>query len=317
MPPLPKSPAQGRWVRLLGEPVTPGQSGYEKPLTGAGILRGLLLKITANIDVTGASVSTTKALRGLVTAFRLKRPGETPVDMSAGIMDWVDINRFFGQGVVMAEDVVPATTTAAADYVSYSYLPMNFGIQKYAGIAGFPMSKGLRMSINWGTIAAVKDANASLVSLSYELWGVFDFVAPGQTVNCVEMFFNEETEQLASGYSGVKTGIVPPNRGLVCGIVRIDQNESAGEKDDLVDVGLNHQSTLYSVMPAVANQEQHRSRFRSVPIAGQYLMVPDVMGLSPLNTDMSTEVYSLHQSTGIQNIRWQAITIVTNEVVKG
>lgn len=317
MPPYVKSPDQGRWIRIQGEPVTPGTQAYEKPITGAGILRGLLIKLSATIDVTGASNTTGKGIRGLVQSLRLKRTGDTPIDMGSGIVDWLDIVKFFRNGITMSEDTVPATTTAAAVYTSYTWLPMSFGIPKYEGVAGFPMSKGLNFSINWGTISDVKDANATLDALTYELWGMFSFVAPGQVVNCAELFFNETTETLASGYDGDKYGPVPAGRGLVAAITRIDQNESAAEKDDLVDVGIQHQNTLYCVMEAAANQELHRGRFGAAPVAGQYICMPDVMGLSPLNTDKSTAVYAKHLTTGQQNVRWQGITAADTMAVRG
>lgn len=317
MPNLPLSPAQGRWVRILGEPVTPGQTGYEKPISGSGILRGILLKISATITVTGASVSNTKALRGLISSFRLKRTNDTPVDMGQGIMDWHDLVKFFRKGITMLEDVVPAVATAQAVYTSWTWLPMDFGMDEYKNLAGFAMSKGLSVSMNFGTISDVKDANATLDALSYEMWGEFEQATPGQKVSCVELWFNETTEQLASGYSGEKYGPIPAARGLIAGVVRIDQNESAGEKDDLVDVGIQHQSTIYAVMPAAANQEMHRGRFGAAPIAGQYIIVPDVMGKSPLNTDKSTAVYAKHLSTGVQNVRWQGITAALTETVQG
>lgn len=314
---LPLSPAQGRWTRILGEPVTPGQTGYEKPITGSGILRGILLKISATITITGASVTTGKGIRGLVSSIRMKRTNDTPIDMGQGIMDWHDLVKFFRKGITMAEDVVPAVATAQAVYTSYTWLPCDFGMDEYKNLAGFPMAKGLNVSMNFGSIASVKDANATLDALSYEMWGEFDQAAPSQKVSCIELHFNETTEQLASGYSGEKYGPVPAGRGLIAGIVRIDQNESGAELDDLVDVGIQHQSTLYSVAPAFASQEMHRGRFGSAPIAGQYIIVPDVMGKSPLNTDKSTSVYAKHLATGIQNVRWQSITAASMENVQG
>jgi len=309
---LPESPLQTKRQRIAGEQLAVGQAQYSTALEAAGILRRLMIRVTANITVVNAVVASYKGVFGCLHNPFLKRPGEQPleVDNFVDVRDTVAATR---NAIVMGADVLPLVATPAANYQAWISFPLSYGVPSLENVAGLVMANTVRMGWNNGTIFDVYPAmalgDATLNALNYEAFGVFQTVAPGKAANVLEVFFGQAGDSFTAATVRTIKSKIPIDRLLHMGIVRIDPDSLGGAATlaDVVNIGLWHGSTLHSTLPAADNQEQHREIFKTAPVAGQYLMLSDMLDGNPIRSDGSTSIYAEHAPLGAEVIRHQYV----------
>jgi hypothetical protein len=305
-------------IRIDGDNLTAGQSNYSYKVKGSGILRGVLVRLLATIEVTGAATATTKGLLGLFKHPRLKRSSSSPLDWTSS----VDIRDLIeGQApVTLKKTALPATTTAPAQYEAFFYLDLAYGLKHWRGFAGLSMADPINLEFDIGNLLTdVYSANAVMTALSFEFWGDFDKVLAGHSVPLFELYAGEETYRFSGAGALAKKYQVPSGKGLVLAIARIDQDESAGEKDDIDNVGIYHNATDHTRLLAAANQEAERTLNGCNPVDGQYLIHTDLQNgeRNPMTTDGSTAVLVDHNATGAQSVRAQWVYIDKILTIKG